>query len=492
MTVCPDDRPLVVVVGVGADGWGGLTEAAREALRAGQVLMGSRRQLALVPADVGGRRVEWPTPLVPALPGLLAEHAGARVCCLASGDPMFFGLGTTLVRLLGARWVRVLPHPSSVSLACARLGWAMDAVDVVSLVGRPLSAVHPAVQPGRRLIVLCADGHSPTALAGLLVGRGYGGSSFTVLENLGADDERCRTGTAASWCDGGWHGGERHDGEPTAALADPNALADLGAVAGPNAATGLGTLADPDATTGLGTTTGPNVVADLNLVAVECEPGPDAGHLPRTAGLPDNVFEHDGQLTKREVRAVTLARLGPAPGELLWDVGAGSGSIAIEWMRTHPACRAIAVEPRADRAARILRNADALGTPGLRVAGSPAPAALAGLPTPSAVFVGGGITTPGVLERCWAALPPGGRLVANAVTVESEAVLAGWHASHGGDLVRLAVARAEPVGGFTGWRPMLPVTQWAVTKTAGPAGPTLGRQPAPERNGSPDTTQSRP
>nr|WP_237703004.1 precorrin-6y C5,15-methyltransferase (decarboxylating) subunit CbiE [Candidatus Protofrankia datiscae] len=450
MTARSGDQLLVVVVGVGADGWGGLTEAAREALRAGQVLMGSRRQLGLVPADVGGRRVEWPTPLVPALPGLLAEHAGARVCCLASGDPMFFGLGTTLVRLLGARRVRVLPHPSSVSLACARLGWAMDAVDVVSLVGRPLSAVHPAVQPGRRLIVLCADGHGPAALAGLLVGRGYGGSPFTVLENLGADDERARAGTAASWCGsdepgGGQHSGKRGDG-----------------------------------------------VADLNLVAVECVPGPDADHLPRTAGLPDGAFEHDGQLTKREVRAVTLARLGPAPGQLLWDVGAGSGSIAIEWMRTHPACRAVAVEPQPDRVARILRNADALGAPGLRVVGSPAPAALAGLPTPDAVFVGGGLTTAGVLERCWAALPPGGRLVANAVTVESEAVLAGWHASHGGDLVRLAVARAAPVGGFTGWRPMLPVTQWSVTKTAGPAGPAPGRQPAPEHNNSPDTTQSQP
>jgi precorrin-6Y C5,15-methyltransferase (decarboxylating) len=297
-----------------------------------------------------------------------------------------------------------------VSLACARLGWGIDGVEVLSVVGRPLAAVHPAVQPGRRLVVLSQDAASPAALAALLVARGYGGSPMTMLADLGGPAECQVAATAFAW---------------------------------PRVPVG----------------------SDLNVVAVECWPDPGARHLPRTPGLPDDAYEHDGQITKAEVRALTLCRLGPAPGELLWDVGAGSGSIGIEWMRTHSSCRAVAVEPRADRADRVARNAEALGVPGLRVVLGRAPEALAGLPPrPAAVFVGGGLTVPGVLDGCWDALAPGGRLVANAVTVESEGLLATWHARLGGDLVRLSVSRASPVGGFTGWRPMMPVTQWCVTK----------------------------
>jgi precorrin-6B C5,15-methyltransferase / cobalt-precorrin-6B C5,C15-methyltransferase len=327
---------------------------------------------------------------------------------LASGDPMLSGVGTSLVRLHGAGAVEVVPHPSSVTLACARLGWAVEETAVVTLVGRPVELLAPHVTPGRRLLVLGSDGRTPAAVAAQLTGLGYGASRLTALAQLGGPAERAFTGTAGDW--------PHPDTDPLVVTA-VEAVADAGAVV-----------------------------------------------LPAVPGLPDDAYEDDGQLTKREVRAGTLSRLAPVPGQLLWDVGGGAGSIGIEWMRTHPTCRAVAVEQRADRAARIRRNAVDLGVPGLEVVEGRAPAALAGLPAPDAVFVGGGATAPGLLEACWQALVPGGRLVVNAVTVESEAVLAGWFARVGGDLVRLAVQRAEPVGGFTGWKAAMPVTTWSVVK----------------------------
>ncbi|GAA1696551.1 precorrin-6y C5,15-methyltransferase (decarboxylating) subunit CbiE [Fodinicola feengrottensis] len=393
----------VTVVGVGADGWDGLSPSAQEAIRRAKVLMGSERQLALVP-DTAAERVRWPSPMLPALPALMAAHPDA--CVLASGDPMFYGIGATLVRLLGPENVTVVPHPSSLSLACAGLGWALDEVAVVSAVGRSVAAVHPEVQPGRKVLVLSADARTPAEVAALLTARGYGDSRLWVLEQLAGPARRTLEGRAASW---------------------ENAVVD-----------------------------------GLNVVAVECDrEGPV---LARTPGLPDDAYDHDGQLTKREIRAVTLARLAPVPGQLLWDVGAGAGSIGIEWMRHHRSCRAVAVESDPERAARIGRNAEALGVPGLTIVVGAAPEALHHLERPDAVFVGGGATVPGVVEICWQALLPGGRLVVNTVTVESEGVVAGWHQRLGGELVRIAINRAGPLGGFTGWRPQLPVTQWAITK----------------------------
>jgi precorrin-6B C5,15-methyltransferase / cobalt-precorrin-6B C5,C15-methyltransferase len=389
---------VVTVVGIGADGWPGLSPAARQAVAEAEVLIGSARQLALVAS--GATKVTWPSPMLPAIPSLLAEHAARRVCVLASGDPMLFGVGATLARLLDPARLRVIPHVSSVSLACARLGWAVDEVEVL----RSAEALR-LCPSNQRVIMLSADGDTPARVAELLCELGFGPSPMTVLEELGGPGERRRAGTAASW-------------EPAPA-------------------------------------------APLNLVAVECRAAAGVRVLGRGPGLPDDAFEHDGQLTKREVRAVTLAALGPLPGELLWDVGAGSGSIGIEWMRTHHRCRAIAVESAAERAERIGRNAQTLGVPGLQVVHGRAPDALEGLPRPDAIFIGGGLTTEGVLEACWTA---GGRLVANAVTVESEAVLATWHAKVGGTLTRIEISRAVPVGGFTGWRPGMPVTQWVVTR----------------------------
>ncbi|TMR00767.1 precorrin-6y C5,15-methyltransferase (decarboxylating) subunit CbiE [Actinomadura soli] len=401
------DAHVISVVGIGADGWDGLAEASREALREADVLFGGRRQLGLVPAGKA-ERVPWPSPLLPALPGLIRRYDGRAIAVLASGDPMFYGIGSTLAELLGPARLRVLPHPSSVSLACARLGWPLERVDVASLVGRPAETLNALVAPGRRVLALGAGREAPAVVAALLAGRGFGPSRMTVLCDLGAEAESVRHGVAGEWT------------EPAASA--------------------------------------------LNIVAVECAPGPGAAPLPRVSGLPDGAFEHDGQITKSEVRAVTLSRLAPLPGELLWDVGAGAGSVAIEWARAHPSCAAVAVESRPERAERIGRNARSLGVPGVRVVTGRAPGALDGLPPPDAVFVGGGLTVPGLLERCWDALRPGGRLVANAVTLESEVRVAQARETHGGELVRVGVERAGPLGGFTGWRPAMPVTIWTIRK----------------------------
>ena len=399
------DKPAsITVVGIGADGWSGLSGTAVSAVTSAEVVFGSARQLEMLPASVGAHRVAWPSPLLPALPGLLADHAGRAICVLASGDPMFHGIGATLARVAGPSALRVLPHPSSASLAAARLGWPLAEVDVLSLVDRPVAALRRLVNPGRRILVLGAP--ALPEVASVLVERGFGDSPVTVLSRLGSADEAIVSGTAADW--------PHPPGDP------------------------------------------------LHVIAISCGHGPS---VPVVPGLPDRLYDTDGQLTKREVRAVTLAALGPAPGELLWDVGAGSGSIGIEWMRAHPACRAVAVEPSPERAARITANAAALGVPGLRVVVGRAPAALAGLPAPAAIFIGGGLTGDGVVEACLAALPDGGRLVANAVTVESEAVLAAWYAKLGGEMTRIAVQRASPVGGFTGWRPAMPVTIWSVVRS---------------------------
>lgn len=395
----------LTLVGIGEDGYAGLGEAARQALGEAQWIVGSPRQLALLPSDLPGQYELWPSPF--SLEPVLARR-GTPVCVLASGDPLFYGVGASLARQLPAEELRVFSAPSSVSLAAARLGWPLQDVTVLSLVARPLAALQAQIFPGARLLVLSNDGDSPAAVAELLRARGFGPSRLTVLEHLGGAQERRIDGLASDW-------------------AVPRA-------------------------------------ADLNLLAVECVAAADARLLPLTPGLPDDAYRHDGQLTKRDVRAITLARLAPQPGELLWDVGAGCGSIGIEWMRAHPSCRALAIEADAGRQAHIQHNRDALGVPSLQLVAGRAPEALAGLAAPDAIFIGGGVTIPGVLEQCWASLKPGGRLVANAVTLQSEAALVAWREQVGGELTRISVAQAQPLGGFDTWRSALPITLLAVRK----------------------------
>jgi precorrin-6Y C5,15-methyltransferase (decarboxylating) len=409
--IVPAFDEIVTVAGIGAEGWPGLSPLTKDAIERAEVIIGASRHLALLPAAVTGRRVPLPSPLLPALPELIASHAGEALVVLASGDPMFYGIGTSLARLLGPSRLRVLPHPSSVSLAAARLGWPLNDVDVVSLVGRPRELLHPLLQPGRRVLALTAQETAAADVRAVLDTRGFGASPVTVLADLGGPDERVSP-------------------------------------AGPEGSAGG--------------TTEPH--SRLAVIAIECRLDPGAAPLPRTPGLPDDAFEHDGQLTKREIRALALAALAPVPGQLLWDVGAGSGSIGIEWMRVHPASRAIAIEPREDRRGRIARNAAALGVPNLTVKAGSAPRALAGLETPDAVFIGGGVTVTGVVQACWDALGPGGRLAANAVTIEGQAVLTDWRKRLGGTLTRIGVERADGLGTLTTWRPALPVVQWSIQK----------------------------
>ena len=395
------------IVGLGEDGWDGLPPTARAVVEQAEWLIGGARHLALVPAVAGQERSSWPSPLTDAFPALLARR-GRRVCVLASGDPSWYGIGATLTRVVPAAETAIHPAPSAFSLAAARLGWPLQDTACLTVHGRSLELVIPHLQPNARLLLLSWDGTTPARLAALLQARGFGASRLVALEAMGGPREGRTAATAAEWA------------------------------------------ADR--------------VADLNTLAVECVADAGARILPRAPGLPDAWFEHDGQITKREIRAVTLSFLAPRRGERLWDVGAGSGSIGIEWMLADPANRAVAVEHRADRVARILANATAFGVPGLEVARGRAPEALAGLAPPDALFIGGGLTNDGVLETCWDRLKPGGRLVANAVTLESEAVLFEAHRRFGGELSQIAVSRAAPVGGFRGWRPLMPVTLWRVEK----------------------------
>jgi precorrin-6B C5,15-methyltransferase / cobalt-precorrin-6B C5,C15-methyltransferase len=393
----------VTVVGVGADGWDGLTPPARAVVGAADVVLGGPRQLALLPAHETQVRRPWPSPLSAALPDLLAEFAGQQVVALASGDPMLSGIGSTLIDVLGAERVTVIPHLSSVTIARSRLGWSAESTAVVSVVGRDVHAVLRELAPGRRVLVLSSDEKTPAALADLLVARGYESSRLVVLGDLGSDQETIRESTAGDFS---------------------------------------------------------GTAPRLNIVALQLNGPLLAGW---STGLPDDVFEHDGQLTKRDLRAAALARLLPAPGQLLWDVGAGAGSVGIEWMRAHPSCRSVAVEADAQRAERIGRNARSLGVPALQVICGAAPDALSELATPDAVFIGGGASRAGVLPRCLEALRVGGRIVVHGVTVETEAVLTAAYAEHGGELTRIHVEHAAPVGSFTGWTPSRAVTQWAFT-----------------------------
>jgi len=399
--------PWLTIIGIGEDGVGGLSEPARIRMHDAELVVGGRRHLTLAERLIRGERVVWPTPLADAYPAILARR-GRPVAVLASGDPFCHGVGTRLAALVTPEEIQCFPGLSAFTLASARLGWAAEDTATMSFCGRPLAAMAPLLHPAARVLALSADSGTPAAVAALLRQRGFGGATMHVMEALGGPQERIRTMTAAGFA--------LHDVHP------------------------------------------------LNLVGLDLRAGPDARIIPLASGLPDALFDHDGQFSRREMRAVILSSLAPRRGELLWDVGAGSGSIGIEWMLRHTANRAIAIEADPDRIARIARNAESLGVPGLRVVNAAAPDALAGLPAPDAVFLGGGAHRPGVIDAAWDALRPDGRLVANAVTVETEAALLAARARLGGTLLRLSVERLDAVGTMHVYRPAMPVTQWLAVK----------------------------
>ena len=401
------EKPWLSIVGIGEDGLEGLGRNAIAAIEAAEIVFGGKRHLELAAAAIHSEARPWPVPFDAEMSDVVALRGG-KVCVLASGDPFFYGVGVTLLRRINADETVCYPSPSAFSLAAARLGWALQSVDCVSLHGRSIDLLRPHLHPGARIIALTSDERAPALIAELLTSSGFGQSEFVLLEALGGQREKRRQVRAADF-----------------------AFDDI----------------DP-----------------LNVVAIDVVAAEGARVLPFAQGLDDSLFEHDGQITKREIRAVTLSSLAPRRGELLWDIGAGSGSIGIEWMLSHPSLRAIAIEHHPERAERIARNAEAFGVPGLEVLIGAAPAAFEGLPQPDAIFIGGGGSEAGVLEGAMQALKPGGRLVANAVTLEMEAVLLDAHARLGGSMIRLDVSRVVALGSMSGWRPAMPVTQWSWVK----------------------------
>ncbi|RCJ16074.1 precorrin-6Y C5,15-methyltransferase [Nostoc sp. ATCC 43529] len=396
------------IVGIGEDGLQGLSAIALSLIEQAKVIVGGDRHLAMLPSDDQREKIVWASPINSSVEEII-KRRGESICVLASGDPMCYGIGVTLGRRIPISEITIIPAPSTFSLTCARVGWSLTEVETLSLNARPSSLLQSYIYPGAKLLILSQGKDTPAIVAEILTNRGYGGSKMTVLERMGGAHERIVAGIAASWSE--------------------------------------------------------TEIAALNAIAVDCIADAGVIPLPRLPGLPDNAYNHDGQLTKREVRAITLAALAPTPGQLLWDVGAGCGSISIEWMRTHPRCRAVAIEQNSSRLLYIADNAATLGTPNLQIIEGKAPDALKDLPTPDAIFIGGGVTATGLFDVCWEALRPGGRLVANVVTVEGEQTLFQWHQRVGGDLTRIAIQRAEPIGKFLGWRGMAGVTQWVVVKS---------------------------
>ncbi|BAY88939.1 MULTISPECIES: bifunctional cobalt-precorrin-7 (C(5))-methyltransferase/cobalt-precorrin-6B (C(15))-methyltransferase [unclassified Tolypothrix] len=398
----------LAIVGIGEDGLPGLSAIARSLVDRAEIIVGGDRHLAMLPSNDQRQKITWASPISNSVAEII-QHRGQVVCVLASGDPMCYGIGVTLTKQIPLSEITIIPAPSAFSLACGRLGWSLTEVETISLCGRPPALIQSYIYSGARLLILSAGKDTPGIVAKILTQRGYGDSKITVLERMGGTQERIVESTAASWNE--------------------------------------------------------TDIAALNAIAVDCVADSGVLSLPRIPGLPDNAYHHDGQLTKHEVRAITLATLAPIPGELLWDVGAGCGSISIEWMRTHPRCRAIAIEQNSTRLQYIADNAAALGVPSLQIIAGKAPNSLQDLPQPDAIFIGGGVTADNLFDICWSVLKPGGRLVANVVTIEGEQTLFKWYEKVGGNFTRIAIQRAEPIGKFLGWRGMAPVTQWIAIKS---------------------------
>ncbi|MDV7339995.1 precorrin-6y C5,15-methyltransferase (decarboxylating) subunit CbiE [Terasakiella sp. A23] len=395
---------MIHIVGIGEDGLEGLSPVVLSLVLSAEILVGGERHLEMVETEA--RKISWGVGLNHGIDEIIANK-DKSIVVLATGEPLWFGIGTTLLKRIDKEHIAVHPTSGAFSLAAARMGWAIPDCDCMTIHGRALESLNRYIAPNAKILILSRDGKSAIEVADLLAKYGYGQSKITVFEHMGGDKENRLEGTAIGW------------------------------------------IAQ---------------TADLNTIAVECVAARDARRLPQTVGLDDDLFEHDGQLTKREVRAVTLSTLAPQAGELLWDVGGGCGSIAIEWMRSDKKCRAIAIEQNDKRRSMIAHNGAALGVPTLEIVDGRAPEALDGLPTPDAIFVGGGISIPGLLETCWNMLPIGGRLVANTVTLEAEREMLHFRSKFGGRLTRIAISREENVGRLTAMKPMAPVLQLCVVK----------------------------
>lgn len=398
--------PWLTIIGIGEDGWEGLSARSRHAVQAAQNIIGSKRTLAMLPGTAG-KRMEWPQPFSRVV-AQVNPLRGQPTVMLATGDPMNFGAARKILTIIPKVEITIIPHLSVFSLAAAHMGWSLPDCDCFTIHGRPAANLEAFIQPDAKLLVLTEDGSSIAEACRRLVARGFEDSEVTVLENLGGTRERVTAFKANAVPAMEW--------------------------------------------------------SPLNTLAIHCHAGAQAKTWSRVPGLVDEVFQHDGKITKREVRAATLAALAPAPDQILWDVGAGSGAIGIEWMRSIRGCEAFAIEPLEDRRAMIAANADQLGTPRLHVVAGSAPEAYTGLPAPHAVFIGGGISVPGTFEGAWEALRPGGNMVANVVTIEGEMHLYDLQEKHGGELVRIDVSTLTKIGNLRAMRPRMAVLQWRVRK----------------------------
>lgn len=401
-------QPWLTIIGIGDDGWNGLSCRQQESIAAAQHIFGGERHLGFLPSQFKDKTKKWPSPFIKGIDEVLALK-GQNVVVLASGDPMFFGAGATFLRKLPIDDVRVLPHPSSFSLAAARLGWALQDVACLSVHGRPIRSVIGYLQPNSYLIILSENKNSPSALAKLLQEKGFGASRLTVMEHLNGPKERIRSQQA-----------------------DQYSLDDC---------------------------------EDLNLVAIHCLANNEKAGYPCCSGLADEMFLNDGQLTKQDIRAVTMAHLAPKCGEVLWDVGAGCGSISVEWVRAAKGARAYAVEKNAKRQEFILKNADHFGVIGVQLIRGEAPSVLGDIEKPDAIFIGGGFTHPNLFDYCWDSLKAGGRLVVNAVTLETVALLQKKAAKINARLIQLSLSEALPLGNFHVWRSALPITMMIAHKS---------------------------
>jgi len=400
--------PWLTILGIGADGTDSLTPAARARVDTAEIIITAKRTAEFFkdhPAQVH----TWPVPFDPMF-WQLEKWKGKKIVILATGDPLWHGVGSIIARKLKPQEYEVIPSPSAFSLAAGRLGWPMSSVETLTLHGRsrPSSLIIPFIQPGVRLLSLTGGAHTIYEVAKHLLDKGFSNSTMHVLEDMGEPTERLITFVAN----------------------------DI-----------------PETT-----------FSEFNTLGIECIANETAMPLPRSPGLPDGVYKHDGQLTKQHVRAATLCALAPTPGKLLWDVGAGCGSIAIEWMRTHLSNQSIAFESNKNRIELITHNAENLGTPYLKTIAGSAPETLVDQPRPDAIFIGGGITTPELFETCWQALLPGGRLVANCVTTQGKQKLYALQDQRGGELVEIAVSHLTKLGNKNTMRPALPVLQWRITK----------------------------
>ncbi|MEO0671578.1 MAG: precorrin-6y C5,15-methyltransferase (decarboxylating) subunit CbiE [Pseudomonadota bacterium] len=399
-----DRTPWLQIIGIGEDGLDGLSETARALVLEAEAIVGGDRHHSLAP-NLRAERIAWPSPF-DAMVDTIKSFGGRRLVVLVTGDPLWYSVGARLLKAIPADEITFHPQLSAFQLAACRMGWSLADVETLTVHGRPAEQIVPAFAPGARLLVLTKDHTTPGTVAKLLTDRGYGASELTVLANLGGSEERTISGTAAVWS---------------------------------------------------------AEVPDFHTLAIRCQADAGSTVLPRGPGLPDDAFIHDGKMTKQDVRAFTLSKLWPRRGALLWDIGSGCGSVAIEWMRMARDAEAIGIEPVAARRDMAMQNAVTLGTPRLKLIEGRAPDALSDLPAPDAIFIGGGLSRE-TIETALRHLKLHGRLVANAVTLESEGVLAAAQREHGGDLVRIAVSHADAIGDFRGWRPNMPVTQWSLAR----------------------------